>query len=160
MAELIEKQELPVIITKIKIGTKDLTKKIIDQLPFGIFVTHRNIQGKRVYGLPIMLDYIKEDGRVKEVVVFDRELKYELDGTLIGFVKLPDKEIYNLKGDTLAYAERLRYKEDDGFYREYENFSGKFHFILWYTDDNKLKKGVVDQWTVDQLGIELEQIFV
>lgn len=160
MANIIEKQELPVIITKVKIGKKDLTKKIIDQLTTGLFVYHRNHNGRKVYGLPIKIDYVKDGRRTKTIAVFDTEDKYELDGTLIGYVKLPEKEVKNMRGDVLAYAEKLTEKYDNGTYEEHENFKGQFYFILWYTTDNKLKKGAIDRWTLDQLEIKLEQIFI
>lgn len=53
MVDIISKQELPVIITKVKIGNKDLTDKLIKQIPFDYFVSHTNKDGKKKYGLPI-----------------------------------------------------------------------------------------------------------
>jgi hypothetical protein len=34
------------------------------------------------------------------------------------------------------------------------------YFIIWYDNENNLKKGYIDKWTADMAGIKLEQIYI
>lgn len=140
MAETIEKQELPVVITKVKIGKKDLTKKIIDQIPLADFVYCQVENDTIELGLP----YIISDN--DDELIFDKSKPYITDGTLIGYIK-PIWDDSVDRANTISRWGKF-------------NRSGRFYFIVWYTNDGKLKKGYVDPWTIDQLGIELEQIFI
>lgn len=140
MAEIIEKQELPVTITKVKIGKKDLTKKIIDQIPFGIFVYCEHEDKSREWGLP----YIISDD--SDELIFDKNKPYIISGTLLGYVKPTWDDKHFL----------ANYRKNFGKF----NNKGKWYFIIWYTDDGKLKKGYIDQWTIIQLNLKLEQIFI
>lgn len=141
MAEIIEKQELPVTITKVKIGTKDLTKSLVIQLPIGNYVYHIK-DGKRLYGLAAFIDH--RDNQIE----INNDIPAEYEGILLGFlnIELPKQEC-----DKMKYL--MRHKDS------YEYLYEKY-LILWTDSNNNLKKGYIDQWTIDQLGIKLEQIFI
>ncbi len=141
MAEIIEKQELTVTIAKVKIGTKDLTKSLIMQLPLGNYVYHIK-DGKKLYGLAVFRDH--RDNQIE----INNDIPAEYEGVLLGFlnIELPKHECDKMEN-------LMRHKDS------YQSFYKKY-LILWTDLNNNLKKGYIDQWTVDQLGIKLEQIFI
>lgn len=140
MAEIIEKNELPVTITKVKIGTKDLTKKILDQIQWGDFIYCKHENGSVELGLP----YIISDN--DNELIFDKSKPYITDGTLIGYIKPTWND--------LEKRENIRSKWGKF------NSAGRPYFIVWYNNENNIKKGYIDQWTLDQLGLTLTQIFI
>ena len=140
MAEIIETQKLPVTITKVKIGKKDLTKKIIDQLPFEWYIYCKHKDGSQEWGLPFIVS--ENPGEL----IFDRDKPYIVDGTLLGYIN----PIWNDETNLSDYLRGVG---------EFNN-AGKWFLIVWYTNDGKLRKGYLDSWTIMQLGIELDQIFI
>lgn len=140
MAEIIEKHELPVTITKVKIGTKDLTKKILDQLPFSDYIYCKHEDGSTELGLP----YIINDN--DDELIFDKNKSHITDGTLIGYIRPTWKDIEIRKKISSRWGEFNR--------------AGKFYLVIWYNNEGKLKKGYIDQWTINQLGLTLTQIFI
>lgn len=159
MAETIKKYELPVIITKLKIGKKDLTKSLIEQLPLGLYVSHKweyHDEIKTVYGLSL-----KDNNHDSSIYnsEYDKTVEHFIDGTLIGFVNIKLKE--EVKSNTFAlYAKRIDHHSIVDSCVRINNFSTEGYLILWYDENGMLKKGYIDQWTVEQLGIELEHIIV
>lgn len=139
MAEIIEKQELPVTITKVKIGKKDLTKKLIDQLPFSWYIYCKRGDSQE-WGLPYEISDSSDE------LIFDKKKPYITDGTLLGYIRPTWNDASELE----------KYRRSIG---EFNN-AGVWCFILWYTSDGKLKKGYIDSWTIEQLGLEIEQIFI
>lgn len=164
MAELIEKQELPVIITKVKIGRRDLTKSLIDQIPLSLFIFHkgkRRKEEKDCYGLPLVLG---NNGYVNELH-FDNSQPYKIDGTIIGYVNSPkinsDGALKSLKSYANQDYEREAVSTKNEYYKEtVYNFKSPYYFIIWYDENNKLKKGYIDEWTMEQLDIKIEQIII
>jgi hypothetical protein len=162
MAEVLEKQELPVIITKVKIGKKDLSQKLIEQLPMALYVYHlgeKHMKEKPCYGLPLV---ISQDGYVEELL-FDETRPYKVDGTIIGFIKTPKINADGAYQSFTFNANELHKKKEvfvkNGYMDDiYYNFSGTYYFIIWYDTNNKLKKGYIDQWTASQLSIDIENM--
>lgn len=154
MAEIIEKTELPIIITKIKIGKKDLTKNMLSQVPFGMYLYHKNYldKEKQCYGFPI------ESHRKSTDYDIDTKQEYTTDGTLLGFIRLSVWSQDEIKRWIRGYNDNYWGKHSDSL----ENYKGKFYFIVWYDKNNRLKKGYIDRWSLDQLGIDIEsmQIFI
>ncbi|MFV0419617.1 MAG: hypothetical protein ACK5KT_12920 [Dysgonomonas sp.] len=164
MAEIIEKQELPVVITKVKIGKRDLSKSLIDQIPKGIFICHMGKrQGKEdiCYGLPLV---IGENGYVNELY-YDSSKPFKTDGTIIGFIDSPKINSSGAYQSLAFYADENYIRKDvmtkNGYVDEtFYNFGYPYYFIIWYDENNKLKKGYIDKWTMVQLDIKIEQIII
>lgn len=171
MADIIETHELPVIITKVRIGKKDLSEKLIKQLPLDNYVyyfediEHSNEVRIR-WGLPSLLrertyqldNNIEDSEEPKRLM----DKKYFVDGTLIGYIEIKSLGLPQIIGH-ITHLDKER--ETDVMTTRVgrslnRNFSGKFYHIIWYTKEGKLKKGYIDKWTIDQLGIKLEQIFI
>lgn len=153
MAEIIEKQELPVTITKIKIGTKDLSKNILAQLPYSMFLYHYNYLdiNKKCYGFPISNKVGTSDLEI------DQEKDYIIDGKLLGYIRMSFWDINQIE----SWIKRHNNDYWGKHSKSLDNYDGKFYFIVWH-NDGKLKKGYIDQWSLKQLNIEIEnlQIFI
>ena len=145
---IIEKIRTPVIIIKIKVDGKFITKSFIEQIPWGVYVYH--------------LDYDYENPKIRYgISKVPREWKktdeqFFIDGTLLGYV--------NIKAEKLAktYVESYRDVEDKyGYgYQVEENYKGKFYYIIWYDEENNLKRGYIDEWTAEIADIKLRQIYI
>lgn len=162
MAEIIETQELPVTITKVKIGKKDLTQKLIVQIPKGLYVSHIGKKGgkeNKCYGLPLKID---SKGLVNDLI-FDTDTPYEIDGKLLGYINISQlvSDITSIQIDE-NYISELKDVDDYGTTEPvyFLNYLGSKYFIIWIDKENNLRKGFIDQWTVNQLGLKLEQIFI
>ncbi|WP_353122097.1 hypothetical protein [Dysgonomonas capnocytophagoides] len=154
MADIISKQELPVTITKVKIGTKDLNKSIIDQLPFEMFIYHMRSDGFICYGLPVIgigKAYYSE-------YEINRDIDYVIAGDIIGYISksgLTDRRdlTWTLRGNK-DYA-----RCEEKSWIDLNNYNDNWMLILFHSE-GKLKKGIIDTWTAEQLNLKLEQIFI
>lgn len=155
MADIISKQELPVTITKVKIGTKDLNKSIIDQLPLDWYIYHKRPDGFRAYGLPVLNTNINK----YPDLIFDKDTPYKVAGELIGYVNA-SKLASRVDLDFIKSINN-NYFTENGFTYSLRNYSDSWRFIL-FCSEGKLKKTYLDTWTIDQLDIDIEnmQIFI
>lgn len=160
MAEIIEKQELPVTITKVKIGKKDLTKSMFGQIQFGTYVYHIGGVKKQElrYGLPLKYPKKKEYVGDIQSLDWDENTPHYIDGTLIGYVS----GFGLLEAISKTTSVNRDYFGSGSTSEEMKllNYSTRGYYILWYNQRNELRKGFLDLWAIDQLGIELEQIYI
>jgi hypothetical protein len=148
----IENEILPVTITKIKIGNKNLTKGIIEQIPWGLYVSYFDEEYyTERYGVPVIFD----DSR-KLFDYNENNREFNINGKkLLGYINIPIKSL-----SPQNYV--AKYNKEQPYFSEYviKNYSGKFYFIIWYDNENNLQKGYIDEWTANVARIDLKQIYI
>jgi roadblock/LC7 domain-containing protein len=144
----ISEEILPVVIKKIKIGKKFLTKSMIEQIPWGVFIYYFDEEWHEIrYGVPGIFN---DDGKL---IGYDDNAPYNSDGELIGYIEIKTN---------LSFNEYVRRYNKKNFYPEeiIWNCEGKEYFIIWYDNESNLKKGYIDKWTANVAGVKLEQIYI
>ncbi|MFT4224414.1 hypothetical protein [Dysgonomonas sp.] len=153
MAEIIQKQELLVTITKVKIGKKDLTKSIVDQMPLYRYIWHFRGDNSICYGLPVVDP--TQNYYFEHVVNWDEE--YNIDGEIIGFINKSGLVLGYDKSWTLKGNKEYMWSEPQ--YIDLKNYSDNWKLIIYHSK-GELRKAIIDSWTIKQLELEIEQIFI
>ncbi len=151
---LVEKVELPVTITKVKVGGKFLTKSLLEQLPMDLFIHH--FDDKKRYGIPCNFD--TENGNFEYYI---DEIPYEIDGTIIGYLRGISSQLsYEGIQNWIKRYNGGFHSIETGEMFHMRNYTYPFYYIIWYDKNNTLKRGYIDEMTAKKAGVILEQIFI